>query len=126
MKRYEGAIVDLTKLIDIELMNGAIIQTARSNYVAILYIEQNNKFALRYRGEAYYLTKRYKDTVIDLMKFEIAWNKMNANTLEELENSLKIKQDSALKFRVKFNFIMERYKEALQNCLILNQTANLH
>ncbi|RIB11960.1 hypothetical protein C2G38_2202026 [Gigaspora rosea] len=33
--------------------------------------------------------------------------------LEDLENSLKIKQDSALKFRVKFNFIMARYKEAI-------------
>ena len=44
---YEDAIIDLTKLID---------------------IEPNNKFALRYRGEAYYLMERYKEAIIDLTK----------------------------------------------------------
>ncbi|RIB07247.1 hypothetical protein C2G38_2114259, partial [Gigaspora rosea] len=47
MERYEDAIVDLTKLID---------------------IEPNNKFALRYRGEAYYLMEKYKEAIIDLTK----------------------------------------------------------
>ncbi|RIB29912.1 hypothetical protein C2G38_2055416, partial [Gigaspora rosea] len=47
MGNYEEAIIDLTKFID---------------------IEQNSKFALRYRGEAYYLMKRYKEAIIDLTK----------------------------------------------------------
>src|SRR5260364_195514 len=47
MGNYENAIIDLTKLID---------------------IEPNNKFALRYRGETYYLMERYKEGIIDLTK----------------------------------------------------------
>ncbi|RIB30702.1 hypothetical protein C2G38_2026643 [Gigaspora rosea] len=113
MERYEGAIVDLTKLLD---------------------IEQNSKFALKYRGDAYHITGRYKDAIIDLTKFfgiepsddvdELLKNKWieafnmcnnakNTYALEDLETSLKIKQDSVLKFRVKFNFIMGRYKDAI-------------
>ncbi|RIB21384.1 hypothetical protein C2G38_1106981 [Gigaspora rosea] len=45
--------------------------------------------------------------------FNICNNATNTYTLEDLENSLKIKQDSTLKFRTKFNFIMARYKDAI-------------
>src|SRR5260363_81515 len=109
MGRYKDAINDLTKLLD---------------------IEQNSKFALRYRGETYHLTGKYKDAIIDLTKllgiepnddvdellkkkwikaFKMCNNTKNTFTLEDLANSLKIKQDSAPKFRVKFNFIMGKY-----------------
>ncbi|RIB00058.1 hypothetical protein C2G38_1358552 [Gigaspora rosea] len=111
MERYEDAIVDLTKLLD---------------------IEQNN--------EAYHITGIYKDAIIDLKKlfgivpsdeidellkkkwietFNMCNNATNTFTLEDLENSLKIKQDSALKFRVKFNFLMERYKDAINDLIKL-------
>ncbi|RIB01954.1 concanavalin A-like lectin/glucanase domain-containing protein [Gigaspora rosea] len=79
MGRYDDAIVDLTKLVDIEL----------------------------------------SDNVDELLKkqlieaFNMCNNAANTYTLEDLENSLKINQDSTLKFRVKFNFIMGRYKDAI-------------
>ncbi|RIB10539.1 hypothetical protein C2G38_2105825, partial [Gigaspora rosea] len=47
MERYKEAIIDLTKLLD---------------------IEPNNKFALSYRAEAYNLMERYKEAIIDLTK----------------------------------------------------------
>ncbi|KAF0509124.1 SPRY-domain-containing protein [Gigaspora margarita] len=47
MGRYEEAIIDLTKLLD---------------------IEPNNKFALRYRAEAYYLMEKYKESFNDVNK----------------------------------------------------------
>ena len=47
MGKYEDAIIDLTKLLD---------------------IEQNSKFALRYRGEAYYLMGKYKESFKDMNK----------------------------------------------------------
>ncbi|RIB12614.1 hypothetical protein C2G38_12735 [Gigaspora rosea] len=101
--RYMEAIIDLTKLLD---------------------IEPNNKFALKYLGEACHLAKK---TIIDLAKllgiepndgidellkkklfeaFNMCNNATNTYTLEDLEYLLKIKQDTAIKFRVKFNFIM--------------------
>ncbi|RIB01110.1 hypothetical protein C2G38_2231839 [Gigaspora rosea] len=113
MGRYQYAIIDLTKLLD---------------------IEPNSKFALRHRAEGYYLMERYKEAIIDLTKLVgietsddvdeslkkkwiEAFNKCNdatnTYTLEDLENSLKIKQDTALKFRGKFNFIMGSYEDAI-------------
>ena len=47
MGRYKDAIIDLTKLLD---------------------IEPNNKFALRYRAEAYYLMEKYKESFNDVNK----------------------------------------------------------
>ncbi|RIB18638.1 hypothetical protein C2G38_2309723 [Gigaspora rosea] len=47
MEKYEDAIVDLTKLLD---------------------IEPNNKFALRYRAETYYLIEKYKELFNDVNK----------------------------------------------------------
>ncbi|RIB27073.1 hypothetical protein C2G38_2063051 [Gigaspora rosea] len=47
MERYKDAIIDLTKFLD---------------------IEPNNKFAIRYRGEAYYITGRCVEAIIDLKK----------------------------------------------------------
>ncbi|RIB30477.1 concanavalin A-like lectin/glucanase domain-containing protein [Gigaspora rosea] len=50
-------------------------------------------------------------------KFIYTFNKcndaINTYTFENLENSLKIKQDNALKFRGKFNFIMGSYEDQL-------------
>ncbi|RIB27868.1 hypothetical protein C2G38_2060899, partial [Gigaspora rosea] len=40
-------------------------------------------------------------------------NVTNIYTLEDLENLLEINQDTALKFRVKFNFTMKRYEDAI-------------
>ncbi|RIB27874.1 hypothetical protein C2G38_1672372 [Gigaspora rosea] len=144
--KYKDAIIDLTKLLDIEPNNKFALSYRGEAYhltgrcretiidlTKLLDIEPNNKFALKYRGEAYYLSGRYKDTITDLTKlFGIepsdvadellkkkwieAFNKCNnatTYTLEDLENSLKINQDSALKFRVKFNFIIGRYKDAI-------------
>ncbi|RIB10102.1 concanavalin A-like lectin/glucanase domain-containing protein [Gigaspora rosea] len=143
MGSYEDAIIDLTKLLD---------------------IEPNSKFALRYRAEAYYLMERYMEAIIDLSKlldiepnnnfalryleetfrtkkaiidltklvgiepsddideslkrklidaFNMCNNATNTYTLDDLENLLETKQDTALKFRVKFNFIMGRYQDAI-------------
>ncbi|RIB29533.1 hypothetical protein C2G38_2155165 [Gigaspora rosea] len=52
-------------------------------------------------------------TLTGAVRFNICNNAKNIYTLEDLDNSLKIKQDLALKIRVKFNFIMERYKDAI-------------
>ncbi|RIB06089.1 hypothetical protein C2G38_2217963 [Gigaspora rosea] len=68
MKRYKEAIIDLTKLLN---------------------IEPNNKFALRYLEDIYHLTK---EAIIDLAKLLV----------EDLENLLETKQDTALKSQVKF------------------------
>ncbi|RIA99889.1 hypothetical protein C2G38_2236820, partial [Gigaspora rosea] len=108
--RCREAIIDLTKLLD---------------------IEPNSKFALRCLGEAYHLTK---EAIIDLAKllgiepsddideslnkklieaFNMCNNVTNIYTLEDLENFLEIDQDTALKFRVKFNFTMKRYENAI-------------
>ncbi|RIB25853.1 hypothetical protein C2G38_393871 [Gigaspora rosea] len=144
---YEDAIIDLTKLIDIEPNSKFALRYRGETYylmkrykeaiidlTKLIDIEPNSKFALRYRGEAYHLTERYKEAIIDLTKllgnelsddvdellkkkwiktFNMCSNATNTYTLEDLENSLKIKQDSAHKFRVKFNFIMARYEEAI-------------
>ncbi|RIB19677.1 hypothetical protein C2G38_2181236 [Gigaspora rosea] len=52
-------------------------------------------------------------TLTGAVRFNICNYAKNMYTLEDLDNSLKIKQDLALKFRVKFNFIMGRYKDAI-------------
>ncbi|RIB03727.1 hypothetical protein C2G38_2254819 [Gigaspora rosea] len=48
--------------------------------------------------------------------FNMCINTTNTYTLEDLENSLNIKQDTALKFRGKFNFIMGKWIEAFNKC----------
>ncbi|RIB02868.1 hypothetical protein C2G38_2226637 [Gigaspora rosea] len=75
MGRYLEAIIDLTKLLD---------------------IESNNKFALKYLGEACHLAK---EAIIDLAK------------LLGIEPSDDINE--LLKKNLNFNFIMERYKKAI-------------
>ena len=45
--KYEKAIADLTKLLE---------------------LEANNAFALRYRGETYYIMKKYEESLVDLNK----------------------------------------------------------
>jgi tetratricopeptide (TPR) repeat protein len=45
--KYEKAIADLTKLLE---------------------LEANNEFALRYRGETYYIMKKYEESLVDLNK----------------------------------------------------------
>ncbi|RIB07246.1 concanavalin A-like lectin/glucanase domain-containing protein [Gigaspora rosea] len=141
---YEDAIIDLTKLIDIEPNNKFALRYRGEAYylmerygeaiidlTKLLNLEPNSKFALRYLGEAYHLTK---EVIIDLAKlldiepiddmdeslkkklieaFNMCNNVTNIYTLEDLENFLGIKQDTALKFRVKFNFTMERYEDAI-------------
>src|SRR5260364_366266 len=53
-----------------------------------------------------------KNKLIDA--FNMCINTTNIYTLEDLENLLKIKQDTAaLKFRGKFNFIMSSYEDAI-------------
>ncbi|RIB12259.1 hypothetical protein C2G38_2101330 [Gigaspora rosea] len=59
MERYKEAIFDLTKLLD---------------------IEPNNKFALRYLGETYHLTK---ETMIDLAKL------LGIEPSDDIDESLK-------------------------------------
>jgi tetratricopeptide (TPR) repeat protein len=52
--RYEQAIADLTKLLE---------------------LDANDLFALKYRGEAYYMMKIYEESLVDLNKLSI----INAN-----------------------------------------------
>ncbi|RIB11501.1 hypothetical protein C2G38_103246 [Gigaspora rosea] len=65
---YEDAIIDLTKLLD---------------------IEPTNKFALRYRADAYYLMEKYKESFNDvnkLLKIDIndEWaSKLSAKIIEK-------------------------------------------
>ncbi|RIB16765.1 hypothetical protein C2G38_2189071 [Gigaspora rosea] len=169
--RYKDAIIDITKLLDIEPNNEFALRYRGEAYhltgqcrktiidlTKLLDIEPNNKFALRYRGEAYYLIERYKEAIIDLTKllniepnskFALRYlgeayhiteeaiidlakllciepsdyideslkkkliEAFNMCNIEDLENLLEINQDTALKFRVKFNFIMQRYEDAI-------------
>ncbi|RIB11688.1 hypothetical protein C2G38_2202784 [Gigaspora rosea] len=53
-------------------------------------------------GETYHLTK---EAIIDLAKL--------LGIEPNLKNFLEIKQDTALKFQIKFNFIMKRYENAI-------------
>ena len=54
MGRYEQALADLTKLLE---------------------FETNDAFALRYRGETYYMIEKYEESLTDLNKLL----KINAN-----------------------------------------------
>ncbi|RIB20746.1 hypothetical protein C2G38_1167917 [Gigaspora rosea] len=141
---YEDAIIDLTKLIDIEQNSEFALRyrgeayylmkrygEAINDLIKLLNIEPNSKVALRYLGEAYHLTK---ETIIDPAKlfniehsndideslkkklieaFNMCNNVTNIYTLEDLENLLETKQDTALKLRVKFNFTMKDMKMQL-------------
>ncbi|RIB10537.1 concanavalin A-like lectin/glucanase domain-containing protein [Gigaspora rosea] len=64
MGNYEDAIIDLTKLLD---------------------IEPNNKLALSYRAEAYHLMERYKEAIIDLTKL------VGIEPSDDVDESLKTK-----------------------------------
>ncbi|RIB17862.1 hypothetical protein C2G38_2312122 [Gigaspora rosea] len=75
MERYKEAIIDLTKLLD---------------------IEPNSEFALRYRGEAYYLMKKFKKAINDLTK------------LLNIEPSTKF----ILRYRAEAYYLMKKYKES--------------
>ena len=60
MGRYEQALAGLTKLLE---------------------FESNDAFALRYRGETYYMMKRYKESLKDLNNLL----KINTNDMWALE-----------------------------------------
>ncbi|RIB11689.1 hypothetical protein C2G38_2202785 [Gigaspora rosea] len=75
MERYKEAIIDLTKLLDIELngkfalryQEGAYylierFKEAINDLTKLLNIEPSTKFALRYRAEAYYLMEKYTES----------------------------------------------------------------
>ena len=62
--RYEQAIVDLTKLLE---------------------LETNNTFALRYRGETYFMIEKYEESLVDLNKL-LEINANDTYTLKFYEN----------------------------------------
>ncbi len=56
-------------------------EQALAGMIKLLEFETNNAFALRYRGEIYYMMKRYEESLADLNKLL----KINTNDMWALE-----------------------------------------
>ncbi|RIB07248.1 kinase-like domain-containing protein [Gigaspora rosea] len=98
MEGYEDAIIDLTKLLDIEINNNFALRYRGKAYylmeryneaiidlTKLLDIEPNNKFALRNRADAYYLMEKYKESFNDVKKL------LKIETNDELASKLLAK-----------------------------------